>query len=107
MIVHTYVTVGGKDLIQAFFSSLPKEERAEALFILEQLESGSISDLNRLDIKYIENKVWEIRFRRHNRIFYVLKDAENIHLLHACKKQKNATQNKDKQLALKRAKEIT
>jgi phage-related protein len=106
MIVHTYLTAGGKDLIREYLESLNKEEKAEGYKILSLLENGNLEDLNSLDLKPIEGKVWEIRFRRHNRLFYVLSEKENIYLLHGCKKQKNATENKDKALAIKRAKEL-
>lgn len=106
MIVHTYVTAGGKDLIREYLDSLNKEERAEGYKILSLLESGSFEIMDSLDLKPIEGKVWEIRFRRHNRLFYVLLDKENIYLLHACKKQKNTTENKDKALAIKRSREL-
>ncbi len=106
MNVHSYQTAGGKDLILDFIRSLNQDEKAEGLYILSRLENGSLEDLNALDIKPIQGKVWEIRFRRFNRLFYVLKDSENIYLLHGCKKQKNAAENKDKNLALIRAKEL-
>lgn len=106
MNVHSYKTAGGKDLILDFIKSLNQNEKAEGLYILNKLELGSIDDLNSLDIKPIEGKVWEIRFRRFNRIFYVLQENENIYLLHGCKKQKNTAENKDINLALKRAKEL-
>ena len=106
MIVHTYLTAGGKDLIREFLDSLSKEEKAEGYKILSLLENGSLETLNALDIKPIDGKVWEIRFRRYNRVFYVISNKENIYLLHACKKQKNTTENKDRALAIKRAKEL-
>lgn len=106
MIVHTYLTSGGKDLIREFFDTLSKEEKAEGYKILSLLENGDFGDMNSLDLKPIEGKVWEIRFRRHNRLFYVLRENDHIYLLHACKKQKNATENKDRLLAIKRAKEL-
>jgi len=106
MNVHTYTTAGGKDLIREFIDSLSYDEKAEGYYILSKLESGTIDDLNSLDIKPIEGKIWEIRFIRYNRIFYVLKEKENIYLLHGCKKQKNATEKQDKNLAIKRAKEL-
>ncbi|MGB7594644.1 MAG: type II toxin-antitoxin system RelE/ParE family toxin [Erysipelotrichaceae bacterium] len=106
MIVHTYRTSGGKDLIREFIDSLTHEERVEGLIILERLENGSISELDNLNIKKIEGKVWEIKFWRFNRIFYVLENKQDIYLLHACKKQKNAVELIDKQLAKQRAKEI-
>ena len=33
-------------------------------------------------------------------------DSENIYLLHACQKQKNRTEKKDKNIVIKRAKEL-
>lgn len=106
MQVHTYRTLGGKDLILAFMNSLSLEEKIEGLIILEKLEQGSKSALDSLDIKHFEGKIWEIKFRKFNRIFYILKEEDNIYLLHACKKQKNAAESIDKNLAKKRAKEI-
>ena len=43
---------------------------------------------------------------KHNRIFYITVDKDNIYLLHACKKQKNKTEKKDKNIVIKRAKEL-
>lgn len=106
MIVHTYRTSGGKDLIREFINSLTHEERVEGLFILERLENGSIDELDSLNIKKLEGKIWEIKFWKFNRIFYVLEKDDNIYLLHACKKQKNAAELIDKRLAQRRAKEI-
>lgn len=106
MIVHTYRTSGGKDLIREFINSLTHEERVEGLFILERLENGSIDELDSLNIKKLEGKIWEIKFWKFNRIFYVLEKDDNIYLLHACKKQKNSAELIDKRLAQRRAKEI-
>lgn len=46
MIIHFYKTIGGKNLILDFIYSLSKEEKAEALYILSILESGSVNSLN-------------------------------------------------------------
>ena len=35
-----------------------------------------------------KKKVYEVYFQKHNRIFYIAVDKENIYLLHACHKQK-------------------
>ena len=48
----------------------------------------------------------EVYFYKHNRIFYITVDKDNIDLLHACKKQKNKTEKKDKNIVIKRAKEL-
>lgn len=106
MNVHTYRTAGGKDLIREFLDSLSKRESAEGYHILEILENGDVSDLAKLNIKHFQDKVWEIKFWKHNRMFYIMNDEENIYLLHGCKKQKNAAEKIDKTLAIKRAKEL-
>jgi phage-related protein len=106
MNVHSYVTANGKDLISEFINSLNPDEKAEGFYILEKLENGSVEDLNKLDVKHFDGKIWEIRFRKHNRLFYVLKRNEDIFLLYGCKKQKNKTELKDRNLAIKRANEI-
>jgi phage-related protein len=106
VIVHTYETSSGKDLIREFINSLPHEERVMGLSIIEKLEEGGIDALDSLNTKRIEGKIWEIKFWRFNRIFYVLEKENRIYLLHACKKQKNATELKDRRLAQQRAKEI-
>ena len=89
-----------------FIYSLSKEEKAEALYILSILESGSVNSLNHLEVKHFHEKIYEIKFRKHNRFFYVLENNENLYILHACKKQKNRAEIKDKNLVIKRSKEI-
>lgn len=106
MNVYMYKTLGGKNLIIEFINSLSSKERAEGFVILEILENGTLEDLQKLDIKHFSGKVWEIKFRKFNRLFYVLRNNDSIYLLHGCKKQKNSTETKDKDLALMRAKEV-
>ncbi len=59
-----------------------------------------------LNTRQIEGKIWEIKFRRHNRIFYVLLDEKNLYLLHACKKQKGKAEKFELDKARSRSKEI-
>ena len=64
---------------------------------------------NKLDsllIKRWENKIYEVYFRKHNRIFYIIADENNLYLLHVCRKQKNKTEKTDSYLVKKRAKEL-
>ena len=62
--------------------------------------------LESIETRQIENKLWEIKFRKHNRIYYVLLDRDNIYLLHACKKQKDKAEQRDLNRARDRAKNI-
>ena len=108
----SYKTAGGKDLIIDYIESLPIKEKAEGYYIIEQLEkegSAALEYLNTRQIRQIRQfrgKLWEIKFFRQNRIFYVLPDQDNIYLLHACKKQKDRAERHEVEKALARAKEI-
>jgi phage-related protein len=106
MKIYTYETAGGKDLIRAYLDNLPKKESAEGYFILESLEREGILFLQNLDTRQLEGKLWEIKYPRHNRIFYVLMDQENMYLLHACKKQKGKAEKFELEKAKKRMKDI-
>lgn len=53
------------------------------------------------------NLIYEVYFQKHNRIFYIMVDKDNIYLLHACRKQKNKTEKKDANIVRKRAKELS
>lgn len=76
---------------------------------LEQIKEGFFYLKNTTYMLYSmirKKKVYEVYFQKHNRIFYIAVDKENIYLLHACHKQKNKTERKDKKLVRKRASEL-
>lgn len=103
MILHNYTTESGKDLIMEYINSLTEQEQIDALSVLECMENG---EFEKIYFKRWEKKVYEVYFKKHNRIFYVTVDNDNIYLLHACRKQKNQTEKKDKKIVIKRAKEL-
>ena len=103
MRVHNYQSDSGRDLIMEYIDSLTEDERVDALSVLECMENG---EFDRILFKRWEKKVYEVYFRKHNRIFYITVDQDNIYLLHACRKQKNQTEKKDKKIVIKRAKEL-
>lgn len=39
MVIHSYCTPGGKDLIKEYLNGLPNSEKAEGYIILEELET--------------------------------------------------------------------
>lgn len=102
----TYHTSGGKDLIIEFLDSLPKDEAALGYAILEMLADRGFEALEALDTRQIRGKLWEIKFRRKNRIFYAVVESGCVYLLHACKKQKGKAETHEIQTALQRMKEI-
>ena len=103
MTVHHYKTSGGKDLILEYIMGLSKPEIIDGLSVLEYFEKG---ELEKLNIKPWQGKVWEVYFYKHNRIFYVVIEDSDVYMLHACRKQKNKTEQSDSEVVIKRAKEL-
>lgn len=103
MLVHPYYSSSGRDLVFEYIDSLPAIERADGFSVLELMRDGRLDELY---TKPWEKKVYEVYFLKHNRIFYVAADGDNLYLLHACRKQKNKTERKDAALVRKRAKEL-
>lgn len=103
MIVHDYESRGGKELVKDYILNLPEEEKIDGLSVLQDMEDGKFDSLS---IKKWESKIYEVYFRKHNRIFYIIVDENNLYLLHACRKQKNKTEKTDGDIVKKRAKEL-
>ncbi len=103
MVLHHYTSDSGRDLIMEYIDSLSPQEQIDAFSVLECMENG---EFEKIFFKRWEKKIFEVYFRKHNRIFYITVDNENIYLLHACRKQKNQTEKIDKKIVIKRAKEL-
>jgi len=103
MKLHTYKSNSGRDLIMDYLDTLTEAERVDGFSVLECMENG---EFDKIVFKQWAKKVYEVYFRKHNRIFYITVDDENIYLLHACRKQKNQTEKLDKKIVIKRAKEL-
>lgn len=103
MNLHTYRSSSERDLIMEYIDSLTEAEQVDAFSVLECMENG---EFDKIFYKRWEKKVYEVYFKKHNRIFYVIADGENIYLLHACRKQKNQTEMIDKKIIYKRAREL-
>jgi len=59
------------------------------------LQEIGIDSLKALTTRQIDGKLWEIKFRRHNRLFYILIDDYGIYITHAYQKQKGKAEKKD------------
>lgn len=103
MILHNYTSNSGKDLIMEFLDSLSEEERVDGLMVMKCMEKN---EFDKILFKRWEKKIYEVYFRKYNRIFYITVDSNNIYLLHACRKQKNKTEKRDCEIVKKRAKEL-
>ena len=103
MKIHTYLSSSGKDLIMEYINALTIEEQVDGLAVLAYMEKG---EFEKVLSKRWDKKVYEVYFRRNNRIFYVTADRDNIYLLHVCRKQKNKTERVDKNIVLARTREL-
>ena len=103
MTLHYYSSNSGKNLIFEYIDSLTPAEQADGYSVLKCLANGNFEQIY---FKRWDKKIYEVYFYKHNRIFYVTLDNEHMYLLHACKKQKNKTEKKDKKIVESRAKEL-
>jgi len=104
MIIHDYYTQGGKNLIKEYLSSLPVAERTYGYGIRHKIIKEGLKAFDGLDTRQLYGKLWENKFAD-NRIMYVIFDKENVHFLHACKKQKGKAEKFELDKAIQRAKE--
>ena len=103
MKIHTYRSVSGRDLITEYIDTLTEVEQVDAFSVLKCMEKG---EFDKIQFKQWQKRVYEVYFYKHNRLFYINADGNNLYLLHACRKQKNRTEKKDKNIVIKRAKEL-
>lgn len=75
-----------------YLNKLDKTERDDGLRVMQDMQRGKFDSIY---YKQWEKKVFEVYFKKHNRIFYVVVDNKDIYLLHACDKQKNKTEKKE------------
>lgn len=103
MILHPYKSSSGRNLIMEYVDSLSEDEQVDAADVMKHMKNN---EFDQIEFKQWEKKVYEVYFQKHNRIFYVVVDKENIYLLHACRKQKNRTEKRDAEIVRRRAAEL-
>ena len=91
MNLYFYESKSGKNVILEYINSLSVDEQVDGYSVLKCLEEGKIDSVR---FKRWEKKVYEVYFYKHNRIFYVTADENNMYLLHACRKQKTIEKKK-------------
>ena len=90
-------------MILDYVNSLSKAEVIDGLSVLGKFENDEIDTLI---IKPWQGKISEVYFYKHNRIFYIVVNGDDVYMLHACRKQKNKTEKRDSEIVIKRAKEL-
>ena len=101
--LYYYTSDSGKNLILEYIDSLSLEEQVDGYSVIECMQNNKMEEVH---TKKWSKKVYEAYFYKHNRLFYIIVNGDDIYLLHACKKQKNKTVKKDKKIVEKRAKEL-
>ncbi|MDD5673291.1 MAG: type II toxin-antitoxin system RelE/ParE family toxin [Chitinivibrionales bacterium] len=107
-----YQTEQGRIPVKEYIDALEKEDRAKIIADFELIRKYGLKDApvstRKLQGGQFKGKLWEIKTGKSNqhRIFYCILLGTQLHMLHACKKQKEGGQNKDLDTALKRLKKI-
>ncbi|MFH0800094.1 MAG: type II toxin-antitoxin system RelE/ParE family toxin [Pseudomonadota bacterium] len=83
---------------------LQKPERARLLEVLDQIERFGFEAV-RAEFRQITGKLWEIKVSA-QRVFYVLIERNEMVLLHAYKKQGRRLPLKERDVAIRRMKEV-
>lgn len=104
MKVTFYTTASGRSPVYDYIQELDKPERARLLEALQQVENDGF-DAVRVQFRQIEGKLWEIKVSS-QRVFYVTIAKDEMILLHAYKKEGQKLPVKEREVALKRMKEV-
>ncbi len=104
MKVSFYTTASDRSPVLDYMRELSKSERARLLESLGQIETSGFEAV-RTQFRQIEGKLWEIKVSAH-RVLYVMIQREEMVLLHAYKKQGQKLPLREKEVAIRRMKEI-
>jgi phage-related protein len=104
MTVTFFKTPSGRSLVLDYIQALSKPERARVFEALDQIERHGF-DAIRVQFRQIEGKLWEIKVSS-QRILYVVIEREELVLLHAYKKQGQKLPIHERDVAMRRMKEL-
>lgn len=99
-----YTTHSGRSPVLDYIDNLVIQEKARVLAALSDIEEHGL-DAIRVLFRQIEGKLWEVKISAH-RIFYVVLRSSEMVLLHAYKKQGQKMPLKERDVALKRMREV-
>jgi len=99
-----FETDSGRSPVLKYILDLPKPERARLFEALDQIERHGF-DAVRVQFRQIEGKLWEIKVSAH-RVFYVVIEENEMVLLHAYKKQGQKLPSRERDIAIRRMKEL-
>jgi phage-related protein len=110
MEIKHYLTPSGRAPVREYILQLGQEARSEILTLLRRLESGeSLNMPHSRSLASIAKGLFELRVRDANgnvRVFYYTKIKSTIYIIHALRKKTRIIPENDRQLILKRIREI-
>lgn len=94
--------------IEDYLNSLSLEELAQAEKEIKLLARHGPFLLGRPHVRYLENKLWELRIRGKNqhRILWFMFGEKNIFFLHAFSKKQNRIERRHFEIAYQRMKNV-
>jgi phage-related protein len=106
-----YSTKSGREPVKEFIESLPVDTRFEILALLRRMESGeTLSMPHSRSLATIAHGLYELRVRDVNgqiRVFYYTKFKNYLFLLHALRKKSRTISAHERELIVKRIRQIT
>ena len=108
--VRHYTTHRGRCPVREFIEEMPQDAQYELLAILRRLEQGETLHMPLVrSLSSVAHGLWEMRIRDregHHRIFYYAGVSGVIYLLHALRKKTRTILLRDRNLIMKRVREI-
>ena len=104
MTVTFFKTPSGRSPVLDYIHELAKPEQARVFEALDQIEQHGFGAV-RVQFRQIEGKLWEIKVSS-QRILYVVTEREELVLLHAYKKQGQKLPLNERDIAMRRMKEL-
>jgi phage-related protein len=108
MRIFFYETAAGNSPIRKFIDSLPEDDQARFIEVLQEIEEHGLAAV-RVVFKQIEGKLWEIKFRSARsgyRVFYIMLESDLMVWLHAFNKKTQRTPLHELDAARKRLRKI-
>ena len=98
----------GRSYFEKFLNDLQKQDKAIVLAVFKDIQDYGL-DAKGCDFRQIDGKLWEIKIKAPTggyRFFYILINADHLHVLHSYKKQGQKAPLKELEVARKRLKEV-
>lgn len=106
--VYFYKSKTGKEPVKDYINKLSANSQAKIRNKLKLLKEFGPFDLDINHVKYLKDKIWELRIlgKNQHRVFWSIFNSKNIILLHAYQKKSQKIPSGHIQKAIKRKKDF-